>query len=660
MKSIEIGRSRVVIVAIALAVAALAYLDAQGSVASQAAALADRETASGRSPQASGVEAEVARAGLVVKLEAALGDAFGGVWFDAATAQLHVGVTSPLSRRNAEAVAAQAGLAGNVTATAVRWTWAQLGAAQERWNHRLVELFEREPVRTSLAAEDNSVLVEVGASTSASKRAVLERETAAATVEASVEVLPSARLRFTPYAKCLIFEVLKAHCDPSIVSGVSIEDETVGLGDCTAGPALIKTKRPQKAIATETFVLTAGHCIKIGGGAGKKWYAINKEQERKEIGKAVDHLTKEVGVGADGGVIKIEANWADAEKNNPVVASIANWNAFNESEPFPVIKQQPPVAGQQACFSGQRSGIKCGKIEKTGLTRQFKDIDEIVVEEWKEVAELTLENGAGGKGDSGAPVFAESPYVGKLEGFVEGILVGGASSPESETIYYQPLSFILAELTKQKKLEYKLLTSANEKRHANLKAGKYPVTIHGSTAAAHKFTVEGKTIECKENAYHAVLSEPSSTLTVTPSYKGCTAFGLAATVEMEGCTYVLHVAEKESTDNYLAYADVSCPAGKSIKISVPSVGCKLEVKSQNELGTVDLVDDTGASPKKDVTVQPTLKGIAYTVTQDGAFCPLSGTGEKTGGEHTSAEGLTVTGQNPSGPSEKIDIEVADE
>jgi hypothetical protein len=35
---------------------------------------------------------------------------------------------------------------------------------------------------------------------------------------------------------------------------------------------------------------------------------------------------------------------------------------------------------------------------------------------------------------------------------------------------------------------------------------------------------------------------------------------------MEECAYALHVAEMVSADNYHAYTDISCPAGKSIKI----------------------------------------------------------------------------------------------
>ncbi len=77
---------------------------------------------------------------------------------------LHVGVTSPASRRHAEAVAAHAGLSGNVIATPVPSTLAELEAAQERWGHFLSDLFARAEVGTGFRRSDNAVAVELGSS----------------------------------------------------------------------------------------------------------------------------------------------------------------------------------------------------------------------------------------------------------------------------------------------------------------------------------------------------------------------------------------------------------------------------------------------------------------------------------------------------------------
>jgi len=47
-------------------------------------------------------EAQIARANLGGSIEAALGGSFAGAWFDPSAARVHVGVTSPGSRRLVE------------------------------------------------------------------------------------------------------------------------------------------------------------------------------------------------------------------------------------------------------------------------------------------------------------------------------------------------------------------------------------------------------------------------------------------------------------------------------------------------------------------------------------------------------------------------------
>jgi hypothetical protein len=194
----------------------------------------------------------------------------------------------------------------------------------------------------------------------------------------------------------------------------------------------------------------------------------------------------------------------------------------------------------------------------------------------------------------------------------------------------------------------------------------YPVTIHGSnTKATSAIEMEAGVIECDTN-FHAVLSEPSSTLNVTPNYTNCDAFEfLEAEVNEEGCSYVFHATEKTAGDKYKAHTDVTCPVGQSIKISVFT--CRAEVKAQTGLTSAVFTNDTAASPKKDmtlvfdITADETNKkgGIAYTVTQDGAFCPFNLTGNKVGGQYL-AEGTTLTGQSATNPETKIGVNVAGE
>jgi hypothetical protein len=656
MESIGVRRARAFVVLVGLAVAVAGYFAAQSSVAAPAA----RSVLAGRSPQAPELEGRLAQTGLVNQLEAALGSAYGGVWLEPATAQLHVGVITPQGRRAAEAAALDVGMAADVVATPVRSSWADLGAAQERWMQRLRAQLEAEAFSSSLSARENTVVLELGSAVSSAERVALEKEAAGAAVDVAVEVLATPSVGFTSWGRCAKFVSFKAYCDPTLVSGASIDNEAenAGKGDCTAGPLVIKKKRATKAAATETFLLTAGHCIVGEGAVGKKWYAFEKQGApagRKEIGKALVSLPGEQEAGYDVGMIQVEPpNWAKAKNQVPVVPTIAPWSEGAESEPFPTIKETPPVETAESCYSGQRSGIRCGEIIKTKkIVESENEFGERY--EAKEISEIKL-TAKGGQGDSGSPAFSKTEYE-KSEGFIEGIITGGAAA-ESEFAYSQTFSFALQGLEGKTGVEYELLRQANEKRHGKLKAGKYPVTIHG-TGTSDKFSSEAGSVECKSDPFHAVVSEESSTVTITPEYKECKASFLeaSATINMEGCTYVLHVNEKVSTDNYRAESDISCPGGKSIKFTAGT--CSWEVKAQTGRETVDLVDDTEASPK-DITIRPTLTGIAYTVTKDGLLCPFGGTGEKTNGEYTSGGSTTLTGQSTTNPEEKIAIEITGE
>jgi hypothetical protein len=639
MEKVNPATARGVVATIALFVAVLCGVAIQGSIGGSARA--EQGALQERSPEADDVEARIARTGLAGRLEAALGDDFGGAWFVPSTARLHVGATSPANRSSAETVAAEAGMAGNVTVTSVRSSWAELEAAQERLNRHLADLFSRGEVRTSVAADRNSVVIGLGRDVPASRRSELARESAAVGVDVSIETAPTPRLIGRPKARCAKHEEKKAYCDKPIAAGVRIEAKN-GYG-CTAGPAVFNKDRSAAAKATETFILTAGHCVTNGGGKGAEWSAFNKEGGKKPIGNAVDFL-HEKAVKYDVAVIKVDnpGEWVNVG-NVPVSPTIVPWKD-EEPEPFAVTAQGgKPIPGTEVCFSGQVKGTGCTKVKETEVTEFFKT--GTTIEKLVEV-----EGAPTGFGDSGSPWFNKGNT-----GEVYGTLVG---ETEGKNDVFQLLATSFEKLKAERGLDLELLTNANQRRHGNFKAGKYPVTIHGATTAGEKLQTEAGTVECKQDSYHGTLAAESSTLTLTPLYKTCTAFGFAAaTVETEGCTHVLHVNAKVSTDNYRAAWGVACPAGKTIKTTAGT--CKFEVTPQVARETVDLIDDTAASPKKDITFRPTVTGITYVVTQDGFGCPFNGTGLKTTGLYSSNENITLTGQSTTEPAEKIDVEVVD-
>jgi len=609
-----------VVVVFGAVVALLAYTDAPSATAG--------DESLGQRAAALEVQGEVARKDVTRRLEAALGDDFGGVWFDPSGTLLHVGVTSPASRADAEELAARAGLAASVIETPVHSTWADLSTTQDRWDRQIADLLVGSEAMTWLDPIRNSVMVELGSAVPTAEREALERE-AAGDERVAVTVASRPVLRIEPESRCNTFKPIAAACDPTIVAGVTIfSGETV----CTAGPAVLLQDLTKNT--TETFLLTAGHCIFEAGGNGSSWFAINQAgKEENEIGKAVEYLKNEAGE-ADVGVIKVETNYWAAKTLTPVVPTIAPWNVKVEPEPFSVTGVANPTLGANSCVSGQTSGWTCAKVRKVGLTAGTV----------KELVEM--ETKVPTKGDSGAPWFSEgSPST--LEGTHAG------RNEATNYSVFEPLTYSLAQL----KTQLEPLTAANETRDACPMADKkcwagaesYPATFHGTNEAGkEKFSTEAGSIECA-SSFHG----ESTTGLLHPTYTSCKAFGLAATVKTEGCDYQINVKEEVAADEFSALTDVVCGAGSAIKVTVAT--CEVEVASQSGLGTVKLKNDTAASPKKDITVTPEISGLTYTVTKDGFLCPFAGTGKRTNGTYTSSNPLTVTGQNLVGT--KIDIAV---
>ncbi|HST68763.1 MAG TPA: hypothetical protein VLI94_03790, partial [Solirubrobacterales bacterium] len=128
-----------------------------------------------------------------------------------------------------------------------------------------------------------------------------------------------------------------------------------------------------------------------------------------------------------------------------------------------------------------------------------------------------------------------------------------------------------------------------------------------------------------------------------------------ATVTTSGCAYVLHLGEQTAEDKFTSTFDIACEAGKAIKVTAGN--CEIEITAQTGLKSVALNSDTEALPKPDITFDPEVSGLAYTVLKDGFLCPFGGTGAKTDGKFQAFEPITLTGQSPSNPETKVGVEI---
>jgi streptogrisin C len=443
---------------VAMALAASAHANAQSSNASdlsiasaalapqsldpvtnaQVAAVASPGIPLPRAREAIAVQGAVEQNGLVGELEAALGEAFGGVWYEPAAAQLNVGVTSPEAARNAEAVAVRAGLGMHVTEIPVHSSEAELVAAQKRWSRRLDDLFERKEVSSAISTEDNAVVIELGSEVPRAELSAIEDQASDAGVNVSVARVSAPKLQLINEARCRKFESSKAFCDPTIVGGTSLEDSgATKEPQCTVGPAVAQLKG-----STELYVLTAGHCIKA---AGESFFTLNKEGTKtEEIGKVAAFLSEAAGNNADVAAIKVEKEpWKKAGET-PITPAIAPWDKTKEVEPFIVKGENKPAQKAMSCISGQTTGFQCGMILNTAV--KVGKLEKLV-----EVGTVVT-----GGGDSGAPWFSEA---GKL---VEGTHVG--KHPVTKNSVFQELQFSFQRFKEVSKLELELLTEGNQKR----------------------------------------------------------------------------------------------------------------------------------------------------------------------------------------------------
>jgi hypothetical protein len=605
MKSIKICAAVTGTAALIALFVALAGTSASGA--------ANTAAQSGRSSQAAAAEAAMTRVNLQGRLEADLGSAYGGVWFDPAAAQLHVGVTSPAGQQRAAALAAELGMPGILVEAPVGSSWNQLEAAQDRWDAAVMDLIERGEAATSLAPERNAVEVELGTTVPASRRVALEHEAAESPVGVEIAATPYANLGAVPQARCNEFAEDKAFCDKPLVGGVTFDPPSKET--CTTGPAVIKKNGEEP---TNTYVLTAGHCIDDSGGAGETWVAYNKEGKEKgqhEVGEAKTFLNEETDVG----VVEVSTTyWAEAAAV-PLTPTLAPWDQ-KAPEPFSVVGSKAPALNTNACVSGQTSGTSCGKIIKTNQTIE---VGGVVT---KNLIEVEKAKTAGG--DSGAPWYSETEFKeSPPRGLVEGTHVGRKG--ETGNPVFEPLSISFAELNKEKGWNLELLTTGNMLRHASVKFHSEieRTFFFGEQATENVLTMAAGKVKCKKAQFSSDVtgSEKAASdfvtgsIDLTPTYSECTAFGQAATVTTTGCKYRI-TGSSETAGNLV----IVCETGKAIQVDVPTGNCSLKVEAQTPGENGLEYKNEGAGAARVFRITSKVGKLAYTVAGPGTICGTVG------------------------------------
>jgi hypothetical protein len=180
------------------------------------------------------------------------------------------------------------------------------------------------------------------------------------------------------------------------------------------------------------------------------------------------------------------------------------------------------------------------------------------------------------------------------------------------------------------------------------KAESYPATITGTQTTSVVFSgVVGKW-SCKTVSMQGTLTEASSSLNLAPSYGECSWAGVAATTNMEGCTYNFTAGNtiEGSESKIEATMDIKCPAGKEVKLVLNGGTCTIFIPEQTALKSATFENTPAATPD-DVDLTLALTGIKYKVVNGMLGCP----NKPADGTYTNgsiAGGETLTGDNKSG------------
>lgn len=168
--------------------------------------------------------------------------------------------------------------------------------------------------------------------------------------------------------------------------------------------------------------------------------------------------------------------------------------------------------------------------------------------------------------------------------------------------------------------------SATAAGAAQFTASSYPSTATATSPLGNDdLSTEAGSVECSSHYAVPDISGASESVSVTPSFTSCKAFGfLEATVNMNGCKFIFHAD---------GGFDLACSGANEVVIE--ALSCQVKVASQKGLVGVGLTN-AGSN----IHAKAAIGGITYNVTNDGFLCPFAGKGTKEGAAFTQNNAVT--------------------
>lgn len=176
-----------------------------------------------------------------------------------------------------------------------------------------------------------------------------------------------------------------------------------------------------------------------------------------------------------------------------------------------------------------------------------------------------------------------------------------------------------------------------------------PAIYTGSQQTANVLTTTVGTQKCTTTTFKGTVNATSTTtVSVSPSYSGCTAFGFPSDYDVNGCEYLFHISPTAGVTT--GTVALVCPAGKEITITAkssvtnPTLKCTIHTPAQSGLGTVTY-KNVGAGATREILFELNLTGIKYTHTA-GTGLGACTSGSATSGTYTGS--VLFTGENAGG------------
>jgi hypothetical protein len=171
--------------------------------------------------------------------------------------------------------------------------------------------------------------------------------------------------------------------------------------------------------------------------------------------------------------------------------------------------------------------------------------------------------------------------------------------------------------------------------------------LTGNQVGEDVFTVNAGTVRCKSATYSGTNSVATTTTqTVSPTYKECTAFGFVSTaIDTNGCAYEFHAVGTGTPSDFTGTTTIVCSSGQPIVVT--AFNCEVTVPAQHIKGGSVVFKNEGAGKTRDVLTEVNLSGIEY-IQHSKSFpgCTSNETKPFTNGTYTGK--ATIRGLNTEG------------